>query len=198
MFNLKKELLSICCILVIFLLGGCSSTGIFLIKDQSREKIVSAEKQTSEIDIGSERSEAKTRFKNIKVNPGDNSGKIFENVFDQLRNNFRLPDLPVKRVNQQVKVFTRNREYLNRMFERSKKYLYFIHDEVRRRNLPSEIALLPFVESAYNPHATSRAKAAGLWQFIPSTGRRYGLNQTWWVDDRRTVVESTHAALDYL
>ena len=100
-----------------------------------------------------------------------------QNIFDEIANNFRLPNLPASRVNRQVKVFTRNPEYLTRMFARSTKYLHFVHKEVQSRNLPSEIALLPFVESAYNPHATSRAKAAGLWQFIPSTGRRYDLKQ---------------------
>ena len=97
-----------------------------------------------------------------------------------------------------MKVFTRNPEYLNRMFDRSKRYLHFIYAEIQARNLPSELALLPFVESAYNPQATSRAKAAGLWQFIPATGRRYDLEQTWWSDERRTVIDSTRAALDYL
>jgi membrane-bound lytic murein transglycosylase D len=84
------------------------------------------------------------------------------------------------------------------MFQRGGRYLYFIVDEVERRGMPTELALLPFVESAMNPVALSSAKAAGLWQFIPSTGKQYELSQNWWVDNRRDVVQSTRAALDYL
>src|SRR5690606_36650921 len=89
-------------------------------------------------------------------------------------------------------------DYLERMIERSRPYLFHIVDEVEKRGLPTELALLPFIESAMNPGATSHAKAAGLWQFIPSTGRAYDLKQNWWVDNRRDVVQSTRAALDYL
>jgi membrane-bound lytic murein transglycosylase D len=84
------------------------------------------------------------------------------------------------------------------MSQRAGKYLYYIVDELNRRGLPTELALLPFVESAYNPTAYSHAKASGLWQFIPSTGRHYNLQQDWWRDQRRDPVASTNAALDYL
>jgi len=84
------------------------------------------------------------------------------------------------------------------MVERSQRYLYFIVGELEKRNMPSEIALLPMIESAYNPHAYSRMQAAGIWQFIPATGRKYGLEQTFWYDGRRDVLAATRAALDYL
>jgi membrane-bound lytic murein transglycosylase D len=84
------------------------------------------------------------------------------------------------------------------MFSRGNRYLYYIVEEVEKRGMPTELALLPFVESAMNPVALSSAQAAGLWQFIPSTGRQYDLSQNWWVDNRRDVVQSTRAALDYL
>ena len=89
-------------------------------------------------------------------------------------------------------------EYVERMMDRSQKYLFYVVGEVEKRGMPSEIALLPMIESAYNPIANSRSKAAGIWQFIPSTGRLYGLKQDWWHDKRRNVVEATNAALDYL
>jgi len=82
--------------------------------------------------------------------------------------------------------------------ERAGLYLYYIMEEVERRGMPMEIALLPAIESAYKPYAYSRAKAAGLWQFIPSTGRLYGLKANWWYDGRRDVEAATRAALDYL
>jgi len=89
-------------------------------------------------------------------------------------------------------------DYLARMMDRAGMYLYFIVDEVERRNMPAEIALLPAIESAFKPNAYSRAHAAGLWQFIPATGTRFGLKQNWWYDGRRDVIAATRAALDYL
>jgi membrane-bound lytic murein transglycosylase D len=82
--------------------------------------------------------------------------------------------------------------------ERSRRYLYHIVDELEKRGMPTELALLPMVESAFNPMALSSAKASGLWQFIPSTGKRYELQQNWWYDGRRDILASTTAALDYL
>jgi membrane-bound lytic murein transglycosylase D len=84
------------------------------------------------------------------------------------------------------------------MVERSHRYLYFIIEELEKRNMPTEIALLPMIESAYNPQAYSPMRAAGIWQFIPSTGRKYGLQQDFWYDGRRDVLAATRAALDYL
>ena len=84
------------------------------------------------------------------------------------------------------------------MAQRSSRYMFHIVEEVERRGMPTELALLPFVESAFQPEAVSSAKAAGLWQFIPSTGKDYALEQTMWQDERRSVIDSTRAALDYL
>ncbi len=89
-------------------------------------------------------------------------------------------------------------EYVERMMDRSQKYLFYVVGEVEKRGMPSEIALLPMIESAYNPIANSRSKAVGIWQFIPSTGRLYGLKQDWWLDKRCNVIDATNAALDYL
>ena len=91
-----------------------------------------------------------------------------------------------------------NPDYLERSFGRAELYLYHIVTELEARGMPLELALLPVVESAFEPYAYSRARASGLWQFIPDTGSRYGLKQDWWYDGRRDVVESTRAALDYL
>jgi membrane-bound lytic murein transglycosylase D len=89
-------------------------------------------------------------------------------------------------------------DYLKRVFERGRRYLYHIVEEIEKRGLPTELALLPMVESSFNPMAYSRAHASGLWQFIPGTGKRYELTQNWWYDGRRDIVASTSAALDYL
>jgi len=89
-------------------------------------------------------------------------------------------------------------EYVNQMMGRTAKYLFYVVEEVQKRGMPTEIALLPMIESAYNPQAQSRSRAVGIWQFIPSTGKYFGLEQNWWADHRRDVVSSTQAALDYL
>ncbi len=102
--------------------------------------------------------------------------------------------------------FTRNHEawyaarpdYIKRMIGRSQRYLYHIVVEVEKRGMPSEIALLPMVESAFNPQANSISKASGIWQFMPATGKNFGLKQDWWVDNRRNVTAATNAALTYL
>jgi hypothetical protein len=92
----------------------------------------------------------------------------------------------------------RGPDYMQRMTDRSRKYLFHIVEELERRNMPTELALLPFIESAFNPQAVSSARAAGMWQFMPATGKDYDLKQNIFRDDRRDVLASTRAALDYL
>ena len=94
--------------------------------------------------------------------------------------------------------FVRHPDYLARVIRRSSRYLYHIADELERRGMPSDLALLPIVESAYDPFAYSHGRAAGLWQMIPGTAKRFGVRQNWWYDGRRDVLDSTRAALDYL
>jgi membrane-bound lytic murein transglycosylase D len=121
-----------------------------------------------------------------------------DDLWQRVRKGFAMPDLDNKYVRQQTAYYARNPDYLQRMFDRSRLYLYHIVDEIERRGLPTELALLPMVESAFNPMAYSRAHASGLWQFVPGTGRRFELDQNWWYDERRDIVDSTSAALDYL
>lgn len=103
-----------------------------------------------------------------------------------------------KRVESYEKSYKSNLAYVTRIFNRSQKYIHYILGELEKRQMPTELALLPMIESAYYPVAYSRAHAAGLWQFIPSTGKNYGLEQNWWRDERRDVIASTRAALNYL
>ncbi len=119
-------------------------------------------------------------------------------LWDRIRDGFAFPELDTPLVAEKERFYLQRPDYLQRMFSRGSRYLYYIVDEVEKRGLPTELALLPFVESAMNPVALSSAQAAGLWQFIPSTGKSYNLSQNWWVDNRRDVVHSTQAALDYL
>ena len=119
-------------------------------------------------------------------------------IWDRIRRGFGMPDLDSARVMDQQAFYVNRPRFLKQVFERGGRYLYYIVDELERRGMPTELALLPMVESSYNPMAYSRAHASGLWQFIPSTGKHYNLTQDPWVDERRDVIASTNAALDYL
>ncbi len=121
-----------------------------------------------------------------------------DDLWDRIRDGFQLGPLANPRVAGQEAAFASEPEYLARIVERSRRYLYHIVEEVEKRGMPMEIALLPIVESAFNPKAYSRARASGIWQFMPATGKNYGLQQNWWHDDRRDVHAATDAALDYL
>ena len=119
-------------------------------------------------------------------------------LWARIRAGFGLPALDTALVKENEDWYTSRPEYVARMLARSKRYLFYIVQQVEKRGMPTEIALLPMIESAFNPNAYSRSHAAGIWQFIPSTGRNYGLKQNWWVDNRRNVIAATNAALDYL
>lgn len=121
-----------------------------------------------------------------------------QDLWERVRAGFALPPMDNNLVRNWETHYTAKPEYFARMVERSSHYLFHITEEVERRKMPAEIALLPMIESAYNPQAYSRAHASGLWQFIPSTGKLYGLRQNWWYDGRRDVIAATNAALDYL
>lgn len=121
-----------------------------------------------------------------------------QDLWTRLRGGFQLSDHQHTRVDSDLAWFERHPSYLDRVSERADPYMHLIVEELEKRGMPMEIALLPVVESAFQPFAYSHGRAAGLWQFVPGTGKRFGLRQTWWYDGRRDVAESTRAALDYL
>ncbi|HME39025.1 MAG TPA: LysM peptidoglycan-binding domain-containing protein [Steroidobacteraceae bacterium] len=126
------------------------------------------------------------------------NGEDYDDLFDRLRAGFALDEVQEPAIDQQLAWFEHNPDYLERVFQRGQRYLYHVVTETEARGMPLEFALLPVVESAYEPFAYSVSRAAGMWQFIPGTGTRFGLKQNWWYDGRRDVIESTRAALDYL
>ena len=126
------------------------------------------------------------------------NGEDYDDVFDRMRAGFAFDEVQEPAIDEQLAWFQHNPDYLERVFQRGQRYLYHVITEVEARGMPLEFALLPVVESAYEPFAYSSSRAAGLWQFIPGTGIRFGLKQDWWYDGRRDVIESTRAALDYL
>ena len=119
-------------------------------------------------------------------------------LWERVRRGFKLDLNDNHRVEVQLQWYAKHQAYLDRTFQRSSLYLHHIVSEAERRGIPTELALLPVVESAFDPFAYSHGRAAGIWQFIPGTGAHYGLRQTWWYDGRRDVVASTEAAFNYL
>ncbi len=124
--------------------------------------------------------------------------KFYDDVWDRVRDGFRMPELDSPHVDYYVEWYSKRPEYMERLGDRASLYLYHIVEELERNDFPMEIALLPAIESAYLPTAYSHAHASGLWQFIAATGRRYGLKQNWWYDGRRDVLGATEAAIQYL
>ena len=119
-------------------------------------------------------------------------------IWERIRRGYAMPDLEGELVRDREQWYATRPDYIQRMTERSERYLFHIVEEIERRNMPMELALLPFIESAFNPQAVSSVKAAGMWQFMPATGQSFDLKQNVFRDDRRDVLASTRAALDYL
>lgn len=140
---------------------------------------------------------SKQPVKTIEATPTEtNSAQI--SIWQRLTDLYALPDIDHKRIDQQLNWYLAHPTYLTRIQQRAEPYLFFILEEIEKQKVPGEIALLPAIESAFKPEAYSRSHAAGLWQFIPSTGRLFGLKQTEWYDGRRDIIASTQAAVSYL
>ena len=119
-------------------------------------------------------------------------------LWQRLRSGFSMQDMDSPLIAKQEQWYADHPAYVSRMMARANRYLYYITAEVERRGMPGEIALLPMIESGFNPEAYSTGHASGIWQFIPSTGKHFGLQQNWWYDGRRDIVGATTSALDYL
>jgi membrane-bound lytic murein transglycosylase D len=132
----------------------------------------------------------------VRLDLDDRAARV--DLWDRVRRGFAMSELDNEAVRTQERWYASRPDYVARMTERGGRYLFYIVEELDKRGMPTELALLPFIESAYNPQAMSVARASGMWQFIPSTGRDFDLKQNVFRDDRRDVLASTRAALDYL
>lgn len=131
--------------------------------------------------------------------PKSPAGTSNEDLWNRMRAGFMLDhSVNNERVQAQLDWYQKHPQYMERVVDRGSRYLHYILNETEKRGLPTELALLPVVESAFDPFAYSHGRASGLWQFIPSTGKYFGLNQSWWHDERRDVIAATDAALTYL
>lgn len=179
-------------------IAGLSLTGCVLLESreaQSREVAVSPPQP--------EREERANPAREPAVLPQAEAPPLPEpalhtDLWPRLREAFGLPHQNHARIAPHIQWYRNNPAYLDRVFERAEPFLGHILEQLEARGMPAEIALLPVVESAFDPFAYSHGRAAGLWQFVPATGKRFGLKQDWWYDGRRDVVASTEAALDYL
>ena len=128
----------------------------------------------------------------------NNQDDFQDDLWSRIKDGYAMPNVESAYTSKHQDWYASRPDYIKRMLERGQKYLFHIVEEVQKRGMPTEIALLPMIESAYNPQANSRSSASGIWQFMPATGRHFGLKQNWWVDNRRDVTAATNAALDYL
>ncbi|MEI7537825.1 MAG: transglycosylase SLT domain-containing protein [Comamonadaceae bacterium] len=199
------KFLTMVCLCSLLWLTGCASTGLVKLPDSPSSQGAPA--------ASSSASEKSGNPTDAAASPGGEllpitaalaaSGAVAPlappaDLWERIRRGYSMPDLDSQLVHDRERWYSSRNDYILRMTERSRKYLFHIVEELERRNMPSELALLPFVESAFNPQAVSRAKAAGMWQFMPATGKTFELKQNAFRDDRRDVLASTRAALDYL
>ena len=178
----KKSARHLSFLLPILLATGCSQTA----------------KKEQLSDISSNKFSVFTRGGSGKLHTKSDDAKEHATIWDRMLSLYALPETDNARIDREINWYLRNPEYLSRIQERAEPYLYFILDEIEAKKIPGELALLPVVESAFRPEAESPAQASGLWQFIPPTGRLYGLKQNTWYDARRDVVASTQAATTFL
>ncbi|MCK7459975.1 lytic transglycosylase [Idiomarina aminovorans] len=185
-----------CCMVASGLaLSGCQNTMLFSDNDPIKTNQPSELKLTPipEQIISQPAEEQVAAAEPVKLTP-QQQDDLWVRIRQQLR--FEVPDVP--RVQSQRNWYVSHPEYLDRVAKRAEPYLHIIVEELEKREMPIDLALLPIVESAFDPFAYSHGSASGVWQFIPGTARRYGLDINWWYDGRRDVFAATHAALDYL
>ena len=190
-----------CICLVLILLSGCSNLSLIQTdpvklpptaeKSRAQQQIArhaEADTDTSiAIDVETELEQAVAQQQN------------YADIWVLIRDGLELKrNLNQRSVNDKVKWFARNQDYIDRVAERAEPYLYHIITRLQERDMPLDLALLPIVESAYQPFAYSPSHASGIWQFISGTGKRYGMKQNWWYDGRRDIIAATEGALDYL
>lgn len=184
-------------LLAILLLSGCGH--LRSDKPATTEPLVIAKQGGDSTQDSAANKKNQTSSLSLGTNSDAEKGKAkAEDLISRLRAGFELPDYESKYVRQYEKWNSQHPTYLRDLFIRAEPFLYYIVEELDKRKMPLDLALLPAVESAFKPAAKSSSAAAGLWQFIPATGRHFGLRQDWWYDGRLDALAATHAALDYL
>jgi len=192
----KNAWLKYCMVASGLALSGCQSTTLFSNNDPVNPKNETTELKLTVIpeEVISRHAEEEIKVSEpVELTPQEQND-LWVRIRQQLK--FEVPDVP--RVQSQRNWYASHPEYLDRVAKRAEPYLHLIVEELEKRDMPIDLALLPIVESAFDPFAYSHGSASGVWQFIPGTARQYGLDINWWYDGRRDVFAATHAALDYL
>lgn len=196
---------SLVCLFALLCLGGCASTGVPQDRDANTSPLMAPSSQPEPAGPAQSAQPANPGGPDLlPITSALATSSLVAaleppaDLWERIRRGYAMPNLSSSLVHDRELWYSARPDYILRMTERSRKYLFHIVEELERRHMPSELALLPFVESAFNPQAVSSAKAAGMWQFIPSTGKHFELKQNAFRDDRRDVLASTRAALDYL
>ncbi|MGM0541473.1 MAG: LysM peptidoglycan-binding domain-containing protein [Pseudomonadota bacterium] len=177
-----------CLLFSALLLSGCTTLPVDE-KSQQLDQSALIKAPYSQLGVDSRNN----ALKQLEINP-----TFHPIIWDEMQNKFHLATSNLGHYDSYLNYFQKNPNYLNRVSKRSKPYLHFILSEVQKRDMPYEMALLPIVESSFQPTVQSHQSAVGLWQFIPSTAHLYGLDKNWWYDGRQDTIQSTQAALDYL
>jgi len=194
-----------CLFLALFFIQGCSSLNNISNNAAAQENNPSLSSTQEVLQSTQEILQAAPPLTQISINQqidtylsGNNKKSEYNDVWLRLPELYQLSDIDNKRIQRQEQWFLKHKKHIEDTSKRAAPFLYFITEEVSKRNMPGEIALLPVIESSFRSNVFSRAKAAGLWQFVPATGRYFGLKQNWWYDGRLDVYHSTLAALTYL
>ncbi len=190
-------------VFLFLLLANCATTG-----KELAEPVAVAEPEQAAVELPGGSGESidshlfipEQQLATLPVDSGTQAQlHVHPHVWERLVHNFALPECSEQKISRNWAQWYADRpDYMARIFKRAQPWIYFIAEELEKRGMPGELALLPIVESAYDPFAYSSGRAMGTWQFVAATGRSYGLKQNWWYDGRRDVWAATHAALDYL
>jgi len=192
-----QKSLAVFILLPVFFLGACNLTSPRDDVNISRQTSIDlkADTQKSIITASSEEDQQISAREETTHEETTHEKDVWKRIASDLRLTRNISE---KTTASKLAWFARNQAYLDRVSERASPYLYHIVEELEKREMPLDLALLPIVESAYNPFAYSPSRASGIWQFIPGTGKNYGLKQNWWYDGRRDIIAATDAALNYL
>ena len=192
-----QKTLAVFLLLPVFFLNACSHNASRDDANISHQPSIDAEASTQHPTATTSSEEATSISASIEENQQFSIQE--KDIWKRIASDLRLTrNASEKTTASKLAWFARNQAYLDRVSERASPYIYYIVEELEKRDMPLDLALLPIVESAYNPFAYSPSRASGIWQFIPGTGKNYGLKQNWWYDGRRDIVAATDAALNYL
>lgn len=190
-------------ILISLTITGCKSLAPLQNETEKTTNLVEEKTDHSQFIAAVVTADDPTDYYDIaKVTPDNQSHNheqaVYGDVWKRIQAQLTFPIPENRRLKIQRAWYAKHPDYLNRVAKRAEPFLYYIVEQIENRGLPMELALLPIVESAFDPFAYSPGRASGLWQFVPGTAERFGLRQDWWFDGRRDVIDSTKAALDYL